>query len=69
MVKSVHSKCFCEAVTLNARLVIISLFRLPMPVALKMAVVCSCSVPAFCAAEDEEGGMMGPGLLGRSSQI
>ena len=56
-----------EAVNLYAILIIISLFGLPLPVALKMAVVCCYSEPAFCTAEDEEGEKVGPGLLGRSS--
>jgi hypothetical protein len=53
--KRTNSKCVCEAFNLNAILIIISLFRLPLPVALKVAVVCCCSVPTFCTAEDEEG--------------
>jgi hypothetical protein len=63
--KTTNSKCFCEAVNLNEIFVIISLFLLPLTVALKMAVVCCCSLPAFCTAEDEEGEKMAPGLLGR----
>jgi len=54
----------CE-LNLNATLFIISLFLLSLPVALNMAVVCCCQVPAFCTTEDEEGEMMTAGLLGR----
>jgi hypothetical protein len=67
VIKATNSKCFFEAVNLYAILVIISLFRLPLPVALKMAAVCCCSVPAFCTAEDEEGEKLAPGFLGRNS--
>ena len=49
VVKTTNSKCFCEVVNLNAILVIISLFRLPLPVALQMlwpvVVQCVLSVP------------------------
>jgi hypothetical protein len=65
--KRTNSKCVCEVVNLYAILIIISLFRLPLPVALKMAEVCCCSVPAFCATEDEEGENVAPELLGRIS--
>jgi len=64
VVKATVSKCFCEAFNLNAVLIIISLFRLPLPVALKVAVVCCCSVPAFCTAEYEEGEKRGTGITG-----
>jgi hypothetical protein len=64
-VKTTNSKCVCEAVKLYAMLVILSLIRLPLPVALKMAVASSCSVPAFCTAEYEEGGKIAPYLLER----
>jgi len=53
--KRINSKCVCEAFNLNAILIIISLFRLPLPVGLKVPVVCCCSLPALCTAEDEEG--------------
>jgi hypothetical protein len=64
--KRTNSKCVFEAVKLYAILVTLSLFGLPLPVALKMTVVCCCSVSAFCTAEDEEGEKVAPGLLGRS---
>jgi hypothetical protein len=63
--KRTNSKCVCEIVNLCAILVIILLFGLLLPVALTMAVVCCCSVPAFCTAEDDEGKKMAPELLGR----
>jgi hypothetical protein len=63
--KRTNSKCVCEGVNSIAIIIIISLFRLRLPVALKMAVACCCSVPAFCTAEDEEGEKVTPGLLGR----
>jgi len=65
VVKITNSNCFCEAVNLNVILVIISSFRLPLPVDLQMAVVCCSSELAFCTAEDDEGKIMTAGLLGR----
>ena len=66
MLETTNSQCFCEAINIFSVFVLILLFRLPMPVALKMAVVCF-SVLAFCTAEDEEGEKLAPELLGRSS--
>jgi hypothetical protein len=67
VIKAKNSKCLFEAVKRYATLVIISLFHLPLPVALKMAAVCCCSVPAFCTAEGEEGEKVTLGLLGGKS--
>jgi hypothetical protein len=55
VVKTQNSNYFCEAANMNAILVVISLFCLPLPVAIKVALVCCCSLPAFCTAENEEG--------------
>jgi hypothetical protein len=62
--KRTNSKCVCEIVNINAILIVITLYRLPLLVALKLVVVCCCSVPAFCTAEDE-GGEDGTGITGK----